>query len=498
MQVILKPLPEILPKISIVLLDWSCRESYHMLHYLNNQTISRDKYEIIWIEYFSRRAKELDDILRKNSEDGSHPSIDKWLILGIPEGTYYHKHLMYNIGVVHSGGEIVVICDSDTIVRPTFVESILNTIETNKDIVLHLDEVRTSSRKFYPFNYPSFDEIFMEGCINWENGKTKGLLDKEDSLHTRNYGACFAALREDIVQIGGADEHIDFLGHICGPYDLTFRLANYGKTKTWHQSEFLFHTWHPGTDGVGNYLGPHDGKNMSTTSLETIRTGRLEPLLENSAIKNLRTQSYKIQYAPIYDFLIPHREISSWDINEMEKTQKTFSYFKLNKKTLLTQNSFVQIFKLLIIDIIFLRVVTIQGAKKLKHKIFGGVKRDGSYIPVIRRGFIGIFLIVPKFISRIWKNSNYVAHACEQSLLRLDQENELDISFVGSGPVVEILKVLVLGTDFKVFGVFSPSQRDDLRGFEGKVVIASFTGIAAEIAALEKIGIKRDQVVRLQ
>ena len=137
-------------------------------------------------------------------------------------------------------------------------------------------------------------------------------------------------------------------------------------------------------------------------------------------------------------------------------------------------------------------------AKKLKHKIFGGVKRDGSYIPVIRRGFIGIFLIVPKFISRIWKNSNYVAHACEQSLLRLDQENELDISFVGSGPVVEILKVLVLGTDFKVFGVFSPSQRDDLRGFEGKVVIASFTGIAAEIAALEKIGIKRDQVVRLQ
>jgi len=44
------------PLVTIVLLDWSCRESLHSLDYLANQTIPREQYEIIWIEYYSRVA----------------------------------------------------------------------------------------------------------------------------------------------------------------------------------------------------------------------------------------------------------------------------------------------------------------------------------------------------------------------------------------------------------------------------------------------------------
>jgi hypothetical protein len=96
------------------------------------------------------------------------------------------------------------------------------------------------------------------------------------------------ARREDLIAIGGADEHIDYLGHICGPYDMTFRLVNMGRREVWSESEFSYHTWHPGQAGSDNYLGPHDGRHMSTTALEALLTGRKTPLVENDAIRARR------------------------------------------------------------------------------------------------------------------------------------------------------------------------------------------------------------------
>ena len=96
------------------------------------------------------------------------------------------------------------------------------------------------------------------------------------------------ARRSDLIGIGGADEHVDFVGHICGPYDMTFRLVNDGRRELWHPSEFMYHTWHPGQAGVDNYLGPHDGQHLSTTSLAALASRRVRPLLENPAIRTLR------------------------------------------------------------------------------------------------------------------------------------------------------------------------------------------------------------------
>ena len=96
-----------------------------------------------------------------------------------------------------------------------------------------MDEFRNVRRDLYPFNYPSFEEVLGDGCINNIDGKTKGVLDTIDPMHTRNYGACMCALREDIISIGGADEDLTYLGHICGPYDMTFRLMNFGRRLRW-------------------------------------------------------------------------------------------------------------------------------------------------------------------------------------------------------------------------------------------------------------------------
>jgi len=306
------------PKVSIVLLDWSCRESFHVLEYLSDQNAVRESYEVIWIEYYSRRAPQIEQALERCRSDGRPPAVDQWVAMGVPENVYYHKHLMYNAGLLVSRGNLVVICDSDAILRNTFVESIIRSFEAESDSVLHLDQVRNNRKRFYPFNFPTIEEVIGEGAINWRDGRTTGLWDTEDTLHTRNYGACFVARREDLISIGGADEHMDFLGHICGPYEMTFRLVNYGKKEIWSDQEFLYHVWHPGQSGEVNYLGPHDGSNVSTTALEARATGRVFPLIENPAIRLLRLGGTDIPLDLLLSVAYSDHTLKGWSFDNIK------------------------------------------------------------------------------------------------------------------------------------------------------------------------------------
>lgn len=267
------------PKISLILLDWSVRESFHLLHYLEKQTLAREDFEVIIVEYYSTVSSAVSKF---------EAQVDSWILLEMPETSYYHKHLMYNVGIFYAKGEIIIICDSDAMAKPSFLASVMQHFEDNKRTILHLDQFRNNRRDLYPFSYPSFEEVMGAGCINLKDGVTTGIASKLDPIHERNYGACFCARREDLIRIGGADEHVDFVGHICGPYDLTFRLINDGLQEVWHQSEFLYHTWHPGQAGENNYLGPHDGRHVSSTSLEMLAAGQVYPHLKNLAISALQ------------------------------------------------------------------------------------------------------------------------------------------------------------------------------------------------------------------
>ena len=278
------------PRISLILIDWSVRESFHLLHYLARQTLPREQFEIVIIEYYSHIS---------NAVKTFETEVDTWIVLEMPAECYYHKHLMYNVGIAFSKGDIVIICDSDVMVKPSFLERIFLEFKKNPNIVLHLDQFRNNRKDLYPFCYPSFEEVLGDGCINNLDEKTVGLTLIKDALHHRNYGACLCAKHEDLINVGGADEHIDFVGYICGPYDLTFRLINFGKQEIWHPDEFLYHTWHPGEAGVNNYFGPHDGQHLSTTALESIYSSKIFPHVMNRAIvalmhdKNL--SNYKLE-----------------------------------------------------------------------------------------------------------------------------------------------------------------------------------------------------------
>ena len=303
------------PRLSLILLDWSVRESFHLLHYLRHQSVDRDQFEVIFIEYYSRTAETLKEFANE---------LDTWVLLEMPETCIYHKHLMYNCGLALAHGEVVVLCDSDAMVMDSFIETILAHFKDREQIVLHLDQFRNTRRDLYPFKYPSFDEVLRDGCINNADGKTAGIVDQIDPLHSRNYGACMCARRADLIAIGGADEHIDYLGHICGPYEMTFRLLNKGFKEVWDETEYLYHTWHPGQAGVDNYQGPHDGRQMSRTALEALITGRIYPLVENETMLLIRNGK-RLSAVSIEEHLIDKRYLTAWERSMIAAQQKNLS-----------------------------------------------------------------------------------------------------------------------------------------------------------------------------
>jgi glycosyltransferase involved in cell wall biosynthesis len=274
-------------KVSVILIDWGVRESFHGVEYLNRQTVPRSDYELIWLEFYNRKP----DKLRKIVESGVDglPPLDQWITAGYGDDGIYSKHRLYNIGILAAQGEICVICDSDAIFTPTFIEKIIQAFNDTPRAVIHLDEIRNNDHSFFPFRYPTLDEVKGKGCINWQGAISVGLDNHPDKLHKANYGACMAAKRADLIAVGGSDEHLDYLGYVCGPYELTFRLMNYGLEERWLLDEYLYHTWHPNENSINTeYHGPHDGRFMSLRALEALADRRVLPCLENPWIARTR------------------------------------------------------------------------------------------------------------------------------------------------------------------------------------------------------------------
>lgn len=531
MKVISEHKYSIIPKVSLILLDWSCRESFHSLDYLNEQTVLREQYEIIWIEYYSRHSPDIEVRLKEYERLGKPPIIDKWIIMEMPKNVYYHKHLMFNIGIIASKGEIITFCDSDAIFRPTFVESIIKTFKEDSNIVLHMDEVRNTDKGFYPFNYPSVDKIIGRGCVNWKNSITLGLLDKEDPLHTRNYGACMCALRKDLIDIGGADEHIDYLGHICGPYEMTFRLVNSGKKELWHQNEWLYHVWHPGQAGDKNFAGPHDGLHMSQIALSARRTKRIFPLVKNPAIRSIRYEN-NVSCNALFSIAVSKENTKEWEIDkkswskvkylsgstainlkERNKNKTLISLTTLSKNPLFVlrfYNVFVKIF----LRDVHTKLTFIKG--NMKGLLGFGIKK-GSITPtilvvnpkikvngivdLIRRGF--------NFLKYLFSWPNYVIDRCWHCLHDLTTIGIQEIALFGIGNVSQVLCLLSRYLPIKITAIYdNPVKKmrfmgreilpiETIKGYRGKVIITSFDDIFNKVEMLKKLGVDNNAIVDL-
>ncbi|MBI5235169.1 MAG: glycosyltransferase [Deltaproteobacteria bacterium] len=475
------------PRVSVIVVDWSCRESFHVLKYLNEQSAAREDYEVVWIEYYGARPKALE-----TAATGVHPNpmIDRWIIMNMPGKVYYHKHLMYNAGLIAARGEIIVICDSDAVLRPSFIKSIIKTFEDNPGVVLHLDQVRNNDKRFYPFNYPPVDEILGKGCLNWKDGKTTGLLDMDDELHARNYGACFCAKRRDIINIGGADEHDDYLGHVCGPYEMTFRLRNAGLKIIWHDEEFLYHVWHPGTDGEANYMGPHNGRNMSTTALRVRSTRRIKPLVENPAIRAMRLHPDEIIYEPLLNQCVPEQELDRWAIRNLRPAHDSD---ELNGMFLKNPLSAIRL------ATTFLTI----GVKQFHMKATRFSRQPKSAMDVFRKAFKAY-----AFVKNMARYNRYVLRSCEECLKTLAAENVKEFALYGTGDVAKVLYRLSQPSPVKVgavydrtegnsFSSFSVRPVNTIRDYKGKVVVATLAGASESAEFLKSMDVDEKNILLL-
>lgn len=298
------------PAVSFVLLDWGCRESFHTVEYLSNLVTDREKYEVIWIEYYDRRPGKLDEIVGRYETNGLPSPIDTWVVMARPKGEIFKKHWMNNVGFLHSRGRIVVFMDSDAITSATIVDTIVKEFDNDPEVMLYLEEIRTRDPRFYPFRYPNAKEIIpvaynmSDGVPHAMTADRPTLLADPSLIHTGgNYGACFAARRDDLIRFGGWDEHDDYTGYIAGPYEMSLRMEWGGKKERWSYIELLWHTPHPGNDGIGNYSGPHDGKGVSLTAMRIFDEPRTLPHVENPDIRALRVERFGVEPPP----MIPER-----------------------------------------------------------------------------------------------------------------------------------------------------------------------------------------------
>jgi hypothetical protein len=483
------------PEVSFIFLDWSVRESFHVLHYLAQQTVDRDRFEVIVVEYYSRAS----DAIRKYENQ-----VDTWVVLEMPEATYYHKHLMYNVGIVLSRGKIVAIADSDAMMGETLVESILRAFQQDQKIVLHLDQFRNNRRDLYPFNFPSFDEIVGAGCINHMNGKTVGLCDDTDPLHTRNYGACMCALREDLLAIGGADEHTDYLGHICGPYEMTFRLVNYGRREMWLDDEFTYHAWHPGEAGDKNYLGPHDGRHVSARALEARFSGRILPFLENPAISNLRLQNGQASVEQSLAQLVSEERLESWSSENVAKLKP-----RLRRELLSCRRPVVT----LRLCKTFFRLFIRQLREKLSNLHAKARKASDAARLATQPGVAAAngpnLARVCQFGKRMLEFCLYATQRSRECLNALAAQGDHEVSFYGTDGIAEILYDLTFEIPVTVKNIYDDSMGKRFHAFKvlpveacrtakEKLIITSLAGIDEKVRRLKTLGVSPDRIVVLQ
>jgi hypothetical protein len=523
MEFVLDSPPANDPRVSFVLLDWSCRESLHVLDYLNQQTVPRNQYEILWIEYYRRRSPELCRRIAAARAAGAPPPVDVYAVLGMPETVCYHKHLMYNAGLLLARGRILCLCDSDALLHPTFVASILQEFQTDPNIVLHLDEVRNNRQHFYPFNYPDFEEVVGPGVANWMNGRPLGLSDRADPLHTRNYGACMCSLRDDLIAIGGADMHTDYLGHICGPYELTFRLVNAGKREVWHQREWLYHVWHPGQAGDRNYAGPHDGKHMSTTALRARRTGRTEPLVPHPVIAKLRQETGADRRALLGELVVP-AWLQEWNVSGVQTQTRSYrlgtSDIRLHERPATdtpepepaapTPVAFDRrLGRLARLRLLPLVCGLLYRQFRVKKKA-ARLRVPPSGVVATAREPLRKLQALWGFLRRMLAYNRHLLRVCWVHLCYVASLGQSEIALYGDGDAARILKALSRFLPVRIRAVCPfagmPSRsrgvptwtEQQLAAYEGLVLVAAFVNSAEHVRRLRQLGRERDRIIVLE
>ncbi|MCI0471820.1 MAG: glycosyltransferase family 2 protein [Candidatus Aminicenantes bacterium] len=211
-------------KISIIMVDGGFREYIFAAEYFSNQDFPAADYEITWNEYFDRPHPGL-----KN-----YPRVD---VRTLNRKGIYHSSYCFNAGIKAARGEILVIPDADIMVDNDFLSSVYEEHCKNPELVMYFyrfcQDEKSFDRNDFSFEYIKKTSSFMVSNID-------------------NYGGCLSVRKKWLLQIDGYEQHRAFAtGNHANGKDVYTRLKNLGLYIKWHPHKFLYHPWHPGTQGAG-------------------------------------------------------------------------------------------------------------------------------------------------------------------------------------------------------------------------------------------------------
>lgn len=212
---------EQMPKVSVIAVDGSFRESHHSLSLLGNQTMDKEDFEFLWVEYYRGVNPAITEAARR------HENLK--VITLAREGTY-HSSFCFNAGIRESRGELLVIMDADLFVENDFLERVWEEHQALDRMAMYL------------FRYNEPEKLSGQGS-GLEHLRKVSLL-----TNPYNYGGCLTIRKKWLVAINGYEEHQVFeSGFHANGLDVYTRLKNLGLCVKWHPEIRLYHPWHPFT-----------------------------------------------------------------------------------------------------------------------------------------------------------------------------------------------------------------------------------------------------------
>ncbi len=208
-------------KISVIMVDGNFRESFHLIDFLNNQTLPREDYEIIWVEFYGGVK---DGLTNKKGA--------KVITLDNPVDAEYHSSRCFNEGIRKAKGDILVIPDADIVVEPSFLESAYREHKHCERLVMYYyrwDEPEKLHNK-----YKSYNLEYLKSVCGLKN--------------PANYGGCLTVRKKWLLEINGYEEDPAFSsGFHANGYDVYIRLKNLGLHVMWYPTQKIYHPWHSNT-----------------------------------------------------------------------------------------------------------------------------------------------------------------------------------------------------------------------------------------------------------
>lgn len=215
--------------VSVLCWDASFREHVDALRCALNQTLPRDRYEVIFVEYYERVNT---DAVRLAHEHGNLQVV----ALGNRHPGKENQHNIgacVNEGLRRARGDLVVLPDADVMFEEDFLEEVIRQHERVEELALY----------FHRLVEPKTDRPVPRTIEELKK------VARMASAH--NYGACPTVRTQWLKAVNGYDEAPVWRGYGGACVDAGVRFKSLGLCIKWHPTKFLYHGYHPGSAEPG-------------------------------------------------------------------------------------------------------------------------------------------------------------------------------------------------------------------------------------------------------